>query len=76
MLEKEGREEELIPIYNSTLTLKGQPETLYGEVHKRLARIHAKKGRKAEAASHYKEALRFNPEDSAAKREAAELDRK
>lgn len=76
MLEKEGREEELIPIYNSTLTLKGQPETLYGEVHKRLARIHAKKGRKAEALAHYKEALRFNPEDGAAKKEAAALDMK
>ena len=76
MLEKDGRDEELIPIYSNLLTLKEQPVTLYGELHKRIARIHAKKGRKTEAITHYKQALKFNPEDGVSKKELAGLETK
>ena len=76
MLEKDGRDEEMVPIYTGLLAVKGQPVTFFSEIHKRLARIHTKKGRKAEAIAQYKEALKLNPEDDPSKKELAALERK
>lgn len=67
LLATTGREDEAIPLYAGMLGQTAYPAPVRAQIRVRLGDIYAKKGNKTEAAGHYREALKLNPNDEAAK---------
>jgi predicted Zn-dependent protease len=67
LLTAANREQEAVPLYVSLLDKTAYPPQVRAQIRVRLGDLYAKQGNKTEAAGHYREALKLNPEDMDAK---------